>query len=136
MVDERILGGCLCGAFRFAVRGPLADVRLCHCDTCRRANGSAFSANCRVPRNCFELLTDATTLTEYKSSPNAWRTFCGTCGSPAFARTERDPDAVRIRIGTLSREVQVNIVGHVWVGSKAAWDRIGDELPCFEQAAS
>jgi hypothetical protein len=29
-------GGCLCGAVRFEVLGPLRDVVLCHCGECRR----------------------------------------------------------------------------------------------------
>ncbi|MDR2857180.1 MAG: hypothetical protein LBV50_04965, partial [Novosphingobium sp.] len=51
---KAIPGSCLCGAFRFEVLGPLADVNLCHCDICRRANGTAFSANCPVPVERFK----------------------------------------------------------------------------------
>src|SRR5215813_8071381 len=49
MTEGRMTGGCLCGSFRFEVTGPLGDVRLCHCDLCRAASGTAFSANARVP---------------------------------------------------------------------------------------
>lgn len=133
MGEGEIQGSCLCGAFRFAVRAPLAPVGLCHCDLCRRANGSAFSANCRVPRDTFTILTDGASLREYQSSPGNWKVFCGTCGSPAYSRVECDPEFIRIRLGTLPRETQAEIVAHVWVGSKAAWDRITDDLPCFEQ---
>jgi hypothetical protein len=49
MTPATIPGQCLCGAFRFEITGPLGEVRLCHCDWCRRANGAAFSANARVP---------------------------------------------------------------------------------------
>jgi hypothetical protein len=45
MVD----GQCLCGKVRFEVSGSLGDVRLCYCELCRRANGTVFSANVRVP---------------------------------------------------------------------------------------
>lgn len=128
-------GSCLCGAFRFQVLGTLGNVRLCHCDLCRRANGSAFSANCRVPRSDFVVLEDAGTLRRYESSPGAWRVFCGQCGSPAFSEVENDPDYIRIRLGTLERGARAEIVAHVWVGSKAAWDLIDDCLPCFEEAA-
>ena len=133
MTDTGLQGSCLCGAFRFAMAGPLGPVGLCHCDNCRRANGTAFSANCRVPRASFRVLTDESSLREYQSSPGAWKLFCGTRGSPAYSRVDRDPDFVRIRLGTLPRETHVSIVAHVWVGSKAAWDRISDDLPCFEE---
>ena len=35
-------GGCLCGAVRYEVTGPLAPIQLCHCGQCRKAQGSAL----------------------------------------------------------------------------------------------
>jgi hypothetical protein len=37
-------GGCLCGAVRYEVRGPLRDVLVCHCVECRRWSGHLFAA--------------------------------------------------------------------------------------------
>ena len=34
-------GGCLCGAVRYEVRGPLRDVIVCHCVECRRSHGTS-----------------------------------------------------------------------------------------------
>ena len=33
-------GGCLCGAVRYQVHGPLRDVLICHCVECRRWHGN------------------------------------------------------------------------------------------------
>jgi len=133
--EAAIPGQCLCGGFRFTVTGPLENVRLCHCDLCRRANGSAYSANCKVPVERFAVVHDAGTLRHFESTPGARRYFCGTCGSPVFARLDRNPEHIRIRLGSLDREAAAEIVAHVWVGSKARWDRIADDLPKFEQHA-
>jgi hypothetical protein len=126
-----LIGGCLCGAFKFEVDEPLGEVRLCHCDLCRKANGSAFSANIRVPRSQYRVLGDESSLKEYESSPGAWKVFCSTCGSPAYSRVDSDPDHIRLRLGTLPREISVPIVAHVWVGSKASWDIVPSGLPKF-----
>jgi hypothetical protein len=42
----RKTGGCLCGAIRYEVRGPLRPVVDCHCTMCRRTSGhfAAFTA--------------------------------------------------------------------------------------------
>jgi hypothetical protein len=132
---KAIPGSCLCGVFRFEVLGSLADVNLCHCDICRRANGTAFSANCPVPVERFKALTDYSTIAEYSSSPGAWRAFCKNCGSPVYARKDSDAGVIRLRLGSLDRTASANIVSHVWVGSKANWDRISDDLPCYERGA-
>lgn len=126
-------GGCLCGAFQFEVEGPLTNVRLCHCDLCRKANGTAFSANCKVPRKRFRVTKDEGSLRRYESSAGAWRVFCGTCGSPAYADVAADKEHIRIRLGTLEREAQAEIAAHVWIGSKAEWDAITFELPRYEK---
>ena len=135
MSEGKFQGGCLCGAFQFEVEGPLGEVRLCHCDLCKRANGSAYSANARVPLERFKVVGETKTIKEFESSPGAWKAFCSTCGSPAYSRIEWDKDFIRLRLGTLPRDVPVDITAHVWVGSKALWDRIADGLPCFEQGA-
>ena len=128
-------GQCLCGAFRFTVEGPFDNVRLCHCEFCRRGNGSAYSANCKVPVERFTVVRDDGTLRHFETTPGARRYFCGTCGSPVFAKVDADPEHVRIRLGTLAREAEAEIVAHVWVGSKAKWDRIADELPQYGECA-
>jgi hypothetical protein len=39
-----------------------------------------------------------------------------------YARVARDPDHVRIRLGTLDREADAEITAHVWVGSMGSPD--------------
>jgi len=68
---------------------------------------------------------------EYQSPPGAWRAFCSSCGSPAYGRTDRDPNHIRIRLGTLPRTAEASITAHVWVGSKAAWDSITFDVPKY-----
>lgn len=135
MAEKISIGSCLCGAFRFSIEGPLGDVRLCHCDICRRANGSAFSANARIPIKRFSVSSNKSTIKEFESSTGAWKAFCSTCGSPVYSRVESDPGHIRIRLGSLLRDAETTITAHVWVGSKATWDHIRDDLPCFVQGA-
>jgi len=127
-----VRGQCLCGQVTFEIEGELGETRLCYCELCRRANGTAFSANVPVPVQNHRLLTGRDVIREYESSPGAFRAFCSNCGSPVYARVVRDPAHIRIRLGTLEKEASAKVVGHVWVRSKPNWFSICDSLPQYE----
>ncbi len=44
-------GGCLCGAVRFAARGPVANPHTCSCRMCRRHTGALTAAWVEFPRD-------------------------------------------------------------------------------------
>ena len=133
VIPEFIRGQCLCGGFQFEISEPIGEVRLCHCDLCRRANGTAFSANARIPLERYRVISGEDLISEYESSPGAQRCFCSCCGSPVFARVAKDPDHIRIRLGTLDREVDAEITAQLWVGSKARWDQLTWAIRSFER---
>jgi hypothetical protein len=128
-------GQCLCGAVKYEVRGSLGEVRYCHCSRCRRATGSAFSANTRVHANDFRVLVGRSSIREYEENPGVFRAFCAVCGSPIYARLDREPEYVRIRLGGFSGDIDVRVTSHVWVSSRASWHQIDDSLPRYPEAA-
>ena len=89
-----IHGQCLCGAVTFEIDvpdGTLGETRFCYCTECRRANGTAFSANVPVPQDQFRLTSGVDGITEYESSPGNHRAFCATCGSPVYGKKADAP---------------------------------------------
>jgi len=118
------------------VSGELGSTRLCYCELCRRANGSAFSANVRLPASSYTLLSGQDVIREYESSPGAFRAFCSMCGSPVSARAASDPNHTRVRLGTLQQDAAATVAAHVWVRSKPGWYTIADDLPQHPQAAT
>ena len=111
----RATGSCLCGAVRYAVRGPLRDVRVCHCRFCRRASThvGAYAA-CAVA----DLTIESTRkLRWYRSSPGARRGFCSRCGSTLFW----EPTArshVAISAGSLNEPTGLRISDHLHLAQK------------------
>ena len=81
-------GGCLCGAVRFEIDGPILNMIYCHCSRCRKAQGSAFAANGIVRAEEFTILSGADALTAYQSSPGQNKYFCKVCGSPIMSKNE------------------------------------------------
>ena len=74
-------GGCLCGAVKFEIRGPLRSVTICHCAMCRRAGTSVGAYTACAPDRLAILGSE---LRWFQSSPIARRGFCATCGSQLF----------------------------------------------------
>lgn len=57
------------------------------------------------------------------------RVFCRECGSPIISRRDAMPDFVRVRLGTVDSPLAQSPSAHIYVGSKADWFEIHDELP-------
>jgi hypothetical protein len=128
-------GSCLCGDIRFQVDGPINDIIYCHCSLCRKAQGSAFATNANVAKKDFRLLNGMRGLTGYESSPGQTKYFCATCGSPIMSLNSARQDTVRIRLGTIESEITERPGCHIFVGSKANWDQITDDLPQYDEYA-
>jgi hypothetical protein len=124
-------GGCLCEAVRYQIDGDLAPIQVCHCEDCRRAQGSAFAANVPVDAERFRLIAGDARLRAYESSPGKERVFCSVCGSPLFSRSSAHPGKVRIRAGSLDADAPVRIGFHFFTASKAGWWPILDDLPRY-----
>lgn len=124
-------GSCLCGKVTYQIKGALGDVRYCYCETCRKASGSAFSANAKIPQQHFTLLRGWESLSRYESRPGKYRYFCSCCGSPIYVTVREEPDLVRVRLGGLNFEPETAITAHMWVDEKPLWHVIHDDLPQY-----
>lgn len=130
---NELRGSCLCGGVRYALTAPLTEIGLCHCQQCRKANGSAFAANAPVPAAAFRLLAGAELLQAYESSPGKQRAFCGHCGSPIYSRKADTPGVLRLRIGLLDTATGHAPDYHFMTAHKADWHRIDDALPQYPE---
>ena len=122
----KIQGGCLCGAMRYEVDGPLTDVSNCHCSMCRRFHGAAFATYAKIGVEHFRWLSGQDLLTVYETSPGIGWAFCRICGSslgvPMHGKLSE------ITLGSLDTDPGVRPAEHIFVGSKAAWFEITDTL--------
>lgn len=126
-------GSCLCNAIQYEIEGELGPTMMCHCSKCRKANGSAYAINAAVKTDQFHFIKGQELVSEFESSPGVFRSFCKQCGSPLLSRRPSQPDIVRLRIGTLDTPVDVKPLAHIFVGSKASWDEIHDNIPQYDE---
>jgi hypothetical protein len=92
-------------------------------------SGSAFASGATISAKIFRFVAGEELLKEWQSSPGYHRVFCGRCGSPILKRKAKDPDQLRLRVGTLDGDPGVKISKHTHVRSKAPWVEIVDGLP-------
>ncbi|HZR02019.1 MAG TPA: GFA family protein [Burkholderiales bacterium] len=131
-----ISGSCLCGNVRYEISGPLSGITHCHCSQCRKTHGAAFASYADVKRGDFKFVSGERNVASFSSSPDVLRTFCKRCGSPLqFIRLSR-PETLSIAVGTLDSDPGVRPVHHIFVGFKAPWYEITDNLPQYTERRS
>ncbi len=129
-----LTGGCLCGAVRFEVRGPILRAGICHCSRCRRHSGSGHLAQARVRRTDFRLLAGADKVKAYREPGYMTKAFCVDCGSSLFGGDWPEGDQVSIRMGAFDGDPGVRIQYRTYFADQAPWDPVDDDIPRYDQA--
>lgn len=124
-------GGCQCAAVRYRLEAPITEISCCHCQQCRKANGSAFVAAAPVPEDKFVLESGTEVLRSFESSPGKQRVFCANCGSPIYSKHVKVPGVIRLRPGTLDGPAEHKADYHIFAVDKADWEVIADGLPQY-----
>ncbi len=127
-----IFGSCLCGEIKFQITGPMMEPFHCHCSRCRKQHGAAFRSRVRVKTIDLHWVHGEDKLKYYKSSPGFHRGFCNNCGSPIVNFAERLGE-FGVPLGILDDDPEVKPQFHIFVGNKAPWFEIADDLPQHEE---
>ena len=125
----KITGGCLCGSVRYASDAEPALVAACHCPTCQKNTGSAFSLNLAVPTDSVTITGESLATYEDRTGASGnpfFRTFCSRCGSPISGSGAAYSGLVFIKAGTLDDASWVKPGVHRWCSSKQPWVVIED----------
>src|ERR671935_3124190 len=126
-------GKCMCGNVRYQVADEFRYAANCHCSRCRAATGSAFKPFAGIEREKLEI-TDGGDGLLVVGDDELNDTRCATCGSLLFS-VVRGGEYVHVALGSLADEPTLPLLKHIFVGSKAPWFEITDDLPQFEEHA-
>jgi hypothetical protein len=130
---DMLRGSCLCGGVRYEIAGPLSAALNCHCSMCRKAHGAAFRSRARVNAADFRWVRGEELVTYFESSPGNHRGFCRVCGSPMLSRFDHKPLVYGLPLGALDDDPNIRPALHIFVGSKAPWHEITDDLPQYQE---
>ena len=125
---RRILKGtCQCGAVVYEVEDAFAYALNCHCSLCRRATGAAFKPLAGIERGKLRITQGAESVAIHGS--DGWHDErCMQCGSLLFS-VVKDGAFAHVLMGSLIDDPTIRPGAHIFVGSKAPWFTITDDLP-------
>ena len=125
-----LTGKCLCGAVQYVVADEFGYALNCHCSNCRRATGSAFKPFAGIERGKLRVVSGEDSLMIFGDPGAAHDVHCKACGSLLYS-VVREGAFVHVTMGTLVDEPSIRPTAHIFVGSKARWFTITDDLPQF-----
>lgn len=129
--SRRLSGKCMCGAVEYKVDDAFLYAMNCHCSNCRRTTGSAFKPFAGIERKKLELAASADDVMRV-GDENAHDAHCSRCGSLLYSIV-REGAYAHIAMGTLVDEPSIRPTAHIFVGSKAPWFSITDDLPQYAE---
>ncbi len=126
-MSRTLEGSCRCGAVRYQVADEFRYAANCHCSQCRAATGSAFKAFAGIERDKLTVTGGHDQLAVF-GEEDLNDTRCAACGSFLYS-VVREGEWVHVAMGSLVDDPSIRPSEHIYVGSKAPWFRITDDLP-------
>jgi hypothetical protein len=124
-------GKCMCGVVEYAVPDEFRYALNCHCSNCRRTTGSAFKPFAGIERDKLTVTNGQDRVLIVGDEKSNHDVHCRACGSLLYS-VVRDGAYVHVTMGTLLDDPTIRPSAHIFVGSKAGWFTITDDLPRFE----
>jgi hypothetical protein len=125
--SRTLAGSCLCGAVHYAVPDAFLYSANCHCSVCRRQTGAAFKPFAGIEREKLRITAGDDMLMKFGGEA-AHDVRCKRCGSYLYS-VVREAKFVHVALGTLADAPTIRPSKHMFVGSKAPWFTITDDLP-------
>jgi hypothetical protein len=125
-------GRCGCNAVGFEVSDEFIVAFNCHCSNCRATTGSAFLPWGEIERQKLRVTKGAGSLLVIGDADADHEMRCVECGSLLYW-TAREGIYVRVPYGSLVDEPALKPTAHMFVGSKAPWYEILDDLPQHDE---
>jgi hypothetical protein len=126
-----LAGECLCRAVRYAVADAFEYALNCHCSNCRRTTGSAFKPFAGIARDKLSLVSGDDNVMIHGHANASHDVHCGRCGSLLYSIV-RNGAYAHVTMGTLVDDPSIRPSAHIFVGSRALWFSITDDLPQYQ----
>ena len=128
-----ILGGCLCGQFKYQLGHELRNVNNCHCLDCRRASAAPFVTWGSIQAEDFQVMTGELKRVNFA---HRVRSFAACCHTPILFQDSQDSQWLDVTIVSLEDPGSYSPSAEIWTEDKLPWIVLNPELPKYPQAKS
>jgi len=129
----KIKASCRCGSVGLSFSLPATKVVQCHCESCRKMQGSDYSTWVAINDNQFNIDQGARYISEYKLNNQSSKSFCTVCGTGVFGVNGKHfKNHKMLPLGIVenySSEIKPQV--QVYTESKAQWVKLHNEVPIF-----
>lgn len=135
MIDEgeSVEGGCLCGAIRYRLDGPIRFVSQCCCKDCQKATGTGHTTIIGIDKSQLRVEGTPKTFTNSgESGGDVTRHFCGNCGGRLYTSGTLPGDVIMVQAGSLDDPNRIEPQSVIYTKDATRWDRFDPALPAFE----
>ena len=126
-----LTGECLCRTVRYTVADAFEYALNCHCSNCRRTTGSAFKPFAGIARDKLGVTSGDDNVMIYGDANASHDAHCRCCGALLYS-VVRNGAYAHVAMGTLVDAPSIRPRAHIFVGSKAPWFSITDDLPQYQ----
>ncbi|WP_084164363.1 GFA family protein [Rheinheimera texasensis] len=124
-------GSCNCKSVQFSSSYEIRAIVNCHCNLCRKMNGSAFSSYVVVAEEGFILKSGV--LKAVQVSENASKSFCDNCGTPIYNQNPKLAGLKILYLGSIDNAPNLKPAINIYCESQLQWVNQIATLPNFEQ---
>lgn len=130
---KKIKGACHCKKVQWSLILPVTTVVQCHCDNCRKMQGSDYSTWIAVPDKQFFVESGNELISTYEFNERSCKSFCSSCGSVVYGVNGKHFNGHKlVALGSAEKylkELKPQI--QVYTENKAEWVQIQEEVPIF-----
>jgi hypothetical protein len=120
-------GSCRCGAVQYTISADPIFTGICHCTSCRKSTGSAYSTVMGVPTAAVTVTGSTTQFDDIADSGQArHRNFCPVCGSTITQTADVMQGMTMIGVGTLDDSTAVKPAMQIYCDSALEWAKVPD----------
>ena len=125
-------GRCACAVVAFEVADEFVEAYNCHCSNCRALTGSAFLPWGEIGPETMRITKGADSLLVIGDADGRHAVRCQECFSLLYYTGYEGK--IRLPYGSLIDEPALKPTAHMFVGSKAPWYEILDDLPRYVES--